>query len=283
MEAKMKQVDNAATASFTDEELLSGKLFNQLPEKDKKLLSSVVNPSKYMSKDLLPAFYSYILAYKVPNETELFLKMPEELMKHIDLDYSDLALDFKEELGDKTDLTIVQVGCGRADLLVRLAKLGYSNLYGIECNPLQIQGAQKKIAEAGAADKVTMIRAFVQDYDYSNIGKTIDVVIIHNFWGVIDPPSTFKMLEGLNKCMSDTARIYLGPLRLTKDNKKQSMLAQLWKGIRLHRRILKVKKKFGIQILFNVPFSFDKYGFKKDKLFFKHANYHYFRQSRQHT
>jgi hypothetical protein len=79
-----------------------------------------------------------------PNETELLLKLPEELLKYFDTDYSVLALDFKAELEDKTDLTILQVGCSRADLLVRLAKLGFSTLYGIECNPLQFQGAQKK-------------------------------------------------------------------------------------------------------------------------------------------
>jgi len=276
----MNQINNTAGISYTDEELLSGKLFNQLSKKDKKLLTSVINPSKYMHKDLHPAFYSYILAYKVPNETELFLKMPEELLKHVDIDYSDLALDFKEELGDKTDITIVQVGCGRADLLVRLAKLGYSNLTGIECNPLQLQGAQKKITETGVADKVTMVKAFVQDYDYSKIGKKIDVVIIHNFWGVIDPPSTYKMFDGLNKVMADDARIYMGPLRMKKEKKKQSLPAQYWKGFRLYRRIMKVKNKFGIQILFNIPFSFTKYGFKKDILFFKNADYHYHRQAR---
>ena len=278
----MNKVKSSSEVKFTDEELLSGKLFHQLSKEEKTLLTSVIKPSRYMSDDLLPAFYSYIIAYKVPNETELLLKMPEELLKYIDADYSALALDFKAELGDKTDLTIVQVGCGRADLLVRLAKLGFSGLYGIECNTLQLQGAQKKIAEAGVTDKVTIVRAFAQDYDYAKIGKKIDVVIIHNFWGVIEPPSTYKMIEELNKCLTDNARIYIGPLRLAnKEKKKQSLLARYWKFFRFQRRMMKVKQKFGIQILFNIPVScLAQYGFKKDTLFFKNADHHYIRQSR---
>ncbi len=277
----MNQVKSNTDNSFSDQELLTGNLFNRLEEKDKVLLTSVIKPSRYLPDDLLPAFYSYILAYKVPNETELLLKMPEELLKYIDADYSGLALDFQAELEAKAGLTIVQVGCGRADLLVSLAKLGFTGLYGIECNPLQFQGAQKKIAEAGVADKVTVVRAFVQDYDYSKIGKKIDVVIIHNFWGVIDPPATYKMWEGLSKCLADDARVYMGPLRMGKGNKKVSPLVRLWRGFRFQRRMMKVEQKFGIRILFNVPFSFAKYGFKTDRLFFKNADHHYIRQARR--
>lgn len=279
----MNKVKSTPGVTFTDEELLSGRLFNQLAEEDKRLLSSVIKPSRYLSDDLLPAFYSYIIAYKVPNETELLLKLPEELLKYFDTDYSVLALDFKAELGDKTDLTILQVGCGRADLLVRLAQSGFSSLYGIECNPLQFQGAQKKIAGAGVTGKVTVAQAFVQDYDYSKIGKKIDVVIIHNFWGVIDPSATYKMFAGLNQWLTDDARIYIGPMYLMDTGKKKkSLLAGVWQKFYVQRRIKKVKKKFGIQIIFNIPLTIlAKYGFKKDTLFFKYAGHHYFRQSRQ--
>ncbi len=243
----------------------------QVSKKDKKLFSKAIRVPEGMTEEDTDLFFAYIASGKANDEAELYSILPEKLMKYWDVDYSGLALDFKEELGEKTDQTIVQVGCGRGDLLIALAKLGYTNLYGIDNSPAQAKGTEEKLSGENIS-AVKMIQAFGQDYDYSQLGKTIDAVILHNFWSVIDQEASVKLVEKLNACMAEGSRLYIGPFRQQKSS--------TWKFMRAMRRLKKIESRFGIKIFYNVNVDFAEYGFKTDVLFFKNEDYHYYRQTR---
>jgi 2-polyprenyl-3-methyl-5-hydroxy-6-metoxy-1,4-benzoquinol methylase len=256
---------------------------DQIPDisdADQELLSKIIKPAEGVPAELHKKFYSYVASKKAKDDSELYEILPEEIIKHMDYDYSALAKDFFEEFGDYPELTIVQIGCGRADLLMNLAKLGFKNLYGIDRSRLQVEGAKRKLEEAGIAN-VTIIHDLVQDYDYSKIGKEIDIVIINNFWGIIDPESSVKLIDVLNKNMSDDGTIYMGPIKPPKNpKKKKSLFGRYWSYFKSKQIIKKIKKKFEIDMIYYVNVDFEKYGFKTEILDFKNAGYKYIRRAK---
>ncbi|MCP5052444.1 MAG: class I SAM-dependent methyltransferase [bacterium] len=266
----MNQDKDASQQPIKPEEL------PELSKKDKELLSKIVRLEEILPQELHEQFFAYMAAGRAKDDSELYELLPEEIIQHVDHDYSDLALDFFEQLGDKPDQTIVQVGCGRADLLMNMAKLGFTNLYGVDRTQLQVEGANRKLAEAGVSERVTMIQALVQEYDYSKIGKKIDVAIINNFWGIIDPDSSIKLIKLLHKNLTDNGKLYMGPIRIKPEDKKPSILKMYWFGLKQLYYVNKVKRKFGIKMIYPIDLDFNKYGFKTNLLHFKNADYHYY-------
>ncbi len=252
----------------------------KVSEKDLALLSKVSKPPATLPTELAQKWYSYMVAGAIKNDSEFYDILPEEILKHIDNDYSNLALDLQEEFAGNTGLTIMQIGCGRGDLLMRLGKLGFTNLYGIDRSILQVQGTERKLAEAGVTT-ATVIQCIVQDFDFAQLGKKIDVVILNNFWGILNQADMVKMVEKLIACMSENGKFYAGPLRMGNKKKRPPFLKMLWQSIRRMYDLKKVERKFGINMFYNVNVNFRAYGFKSDIIPCKNAKYHYVRHVRQ--
>lgn len=251
-----------------------------VPAEDIDLLSRVNRPPHTLPKELVSKWYAYMIAGAIKNDSEFYDILPEELLKHIDKDYSTLALDFEEEFGPNKDQMILQIGCGRGDLLMRLGKLGFTNLYGIDRSILQIQGAERKMAEAGVST-VTLIQCIVQEYDFTQLGKKIDVLLLHNFWGILNQKDMVAMIEKLIPCMAENGRIYAGPLKIGDKKKKPSFFKMLWQGFRISRDVKKVERKYGINMFYSVNVNFPAYGYKSTVIPCKNAKHHYVRHDKK--
>jgi SAM-dependent methyltransferase len=59
-------------------------------------------------------------------------------------------------LGDPTDRTVLELGCGRGGLMVELLRAGAARVSGVELSRASIERARERFATSGLADRVTL-------------------------------------------------------------------------------------------------------------------------------
>lgn len=59
-------------------------------------------------------------------------------------------------LGDPTDRTVLELGCGRGGLLVELLGAGARSIDGVELSAVSVEIARNRLSALGLADKVTL-------------------------------------------------------------------------------------------------------------------------------
>ena len=162
-------------------------------------LKKVFNAEKmftYAEKhELTEHFYSVMVSGKIKEGADIYELLPDELTKFQDTDYSTLVEDLENEIerSSKKKGSVLQIGCGRGDLLMRMANRGFNPLFGIERSYNMLEGARKKVAQLS---NVFLIQSLAEEYDYSKL-ENINTVIINLFWGMINREKSVKLLMPL--------------------------------------------------------------------------------------
>ncbi len=260
--------DNSVQDVSTQEEI---DFYENLAPKDKKLLDWILGPWRFLPESLFPKYYYYVAGKKRKDLASLYEVFPEELLKYFSEDFTALAKDFRKEFGDNDDLCIVNPGCGRGDLLMRLAGEGYKNLHGLDRSKAQLDSGRKAMEEAGVSDRVNLLYEYFQEYDYSQLGSKIDVVILNNLWSHISYEVAEKLMEALDPHLAPDARVYLGPMKKI----------PFFKGLMWPGKCRKFTKRFGIIVNYPTFRNFKKFNLGFEIFPCDNAGYRYIRLAKK--
>ena len=159
-------------------------------------------PKNILKKLKKDGLYDPILSGKIKEGSQLYEYLPEEHASIQDADYTLLANDMSPFLNIGS---ILQIGCGRGNLLLKLSKFNLSPIYGIDRSDIMLARAKKILNNENAY----FFNSKIEDFDFSSIGK-IDNIIMNNFWGMISKKSSIKLLNGLKKCLKPNSVIIIG-------------------------------------------------------------------------
>jgi len=174
---------------MTNEEALD-EIFNFIP---KSILEQIKEEGAYKN----------ILSGKIKTGAEVYDFINEEHASLQDADYSWLLDILKPHFNEGS---VLQIGCGRGDLLMRCADAGYNPIYGIDRSKIMLNEAKYRL------ESYTNIKLFPEKIENFNFTKLdhIKNVIMNNFWGMIDKESSINLLISLKKCISTSVKIFIG-------------------------------------------------------------------------
>jgi SAM-dependent methyltransferase len=146
--------------------------------------------------------YTPILARKIKNGSQLYEHLSEEHSAIQDSDYSVLADDIAPYLKKGS---VLQIGCGRGDLLFRLSEFDFAPIYGVDSGDVMLAKARERLADKEAY----FFNSKIEEFDLSMIGET-DNVVMNNFWGMIGEKASIDLLNRLKKVLSAEGVIIIG-------------------------------------------------------------------------
>lgn len=161
-------------------------------------------PSQILARAKAEGLYDLILSGGVKTGAEIYDHLSPEQASWQDADYSVLAADLGQYLRPGS---VLQPGCGRGDLLLRLANNGHLPAYGIDRSPVMIRAAEERLK---GFERACLYTAKLEEFDFS-ILKGIDNVVINNFWGLLDEVSSLELLFKLKSVLSSKHSLVIGP------------------------------------------------------------------------
>ncbi len=122
------------------------------------------------------------------------------------------------ELGAKAGEVVLEVGCGTARNLIKMAHT-YPGVrfYGLDASEEMLKTARESVARAGLADRITLAHGFAQDFDpvalFNVEPSAIDKIVFSYALSMIPPwrESIDHALHILN--LRDSAQNFPSPLR----------------------------------------------------------------------
>lgn len=147
--------------------------------------------------------YDLVLSKKVSTGAEIYDWLDEEYSALQDADYSMLA----DAMGPVLKKgSILQIGCGRGDLLQRLAEKGFAPLRGIDRSEVMLRKAKERLNGFNAE----LFCERIENFNYSRIG-IVENVVINNFWGMVSEEESEKVLKKLRNHLAKDGIIIIGP------------------------------------------------------------------------
>ncbi len=168
----------------------------------KDLNESIMESLDGSSQDLLP-YFPYLL----------------QDLQEIGTDPNVVSKFVKQNIDDSKSLKILDLGCGKGAVSVRLAKDFNCNVVGIDAIPEFIESAKQLAIENGVTEKTTFIQGDIRIL-YTNY-MDYDIVIL----GAIGPVlgNQQETLENVSQCLKPSGFVILddGHLPDKTDNKKE--------------------------------------------------------------
>ncbi len=162
--------------------------------------------------------YEPVLSGQISQGAELYDWLSEEQASFQDADYQWLANELQPLMNKGS---VLQIGCGRGDLLMRLARFGFKPIHGIDRSKRMLEKAKERLKDYQDAH---LLQKKIEDFDFSSL-ENIDNVIINNFWGMLPEDESIKLLNDFKKCITKKTLIFIGNYpKETKD--KQKLLAE---------------------------------------------------------
>lgn len=147
--------------------------------------------------------YNDILSGKIKTGAEVYDNLNTEHAYLQDADYTELVSTLKPYFNSGS---VLQIGCGRGDFLMRCAECGYNPIFGIDRSSVMLSEAIHRLRDNNNA-KLYLEK--VEDFNFSNL-NSIDNVIMNNFWGMIDEVTSMNLLENLKKCLDTNGVVIIG-------------------------------------------------------------------------
>lgn len=97
-----------------------------------------------MKKIKREGLYDPILSQQISQGAQLYDYLSEEHAAFQDTDYSWLANELQPLM---IKGSVCQIGCGRGDLLMRLAKFSFKPIYGIDRSQVMLKKAAQRLKE----------------------------------------------------------------------------------------------------------------------------------------
>lgn len=186
------------------------------------LLNFLPTESRQKLKDA--GLYDLILTKKISTGAEIYDYLEEEQASWQDADYSFLADELEKILNQGS---VLQIGCGQGDLLMRLAQKNFTPIYGIDRSKIMIEATANKLKNCN--DTCLFIQP-IETFEFKLL-KNINNVIINNFWSIISEEESINLLNNLKKCLDPEGLIIIGPYIEKKSPEKLLALKTLEKNL----------------------------------------------------
>ncbi|MBL7058378.1 class I SAM-dependent methyltransferase [Patescibacteria group bacterium] len=147
--------------------------------------------------------YTDILSGKIKTGAEVYDYIDEQHASLQDADYTSLVNTLKADFNAGS---LLQIGCGRGDFLLRCANIGHSPIYGIDRSSVMLDEAKYKLRNNQNAN---LYLEKIENFDFSKLNE-INNVILNNFWGMVDEKSSIDLLNNIKKCLTPDAKIFIG-------------------------------------------------------------------------
>ena len=162
-------------------------------------------PRDILIKVKKAGLYDLITSKTVKDGSEIYDHLEEEYAKLQDTNYTKLAEKLLTHLKYGS---LLQIGCGRGNLLMHMAEHGFKPIYGIDRSCVMLNAAQNRVK---AYKDVHCIQKKIEDINFSTLPH-IKNVIINNFWGILSEESSINLLKNLKQCINTESIILIGPI-----------------------------------------------------------------------
>ena len=109
---------------------------------------------------------------------------------------------FRDALPSSKDSPILDLGCGEGFILYFAAKMGYSNLHGVEISPQQVEVAKKYCQEANIVEG-----NLVQYLNSTTL--SFDLIVLDNVLEHFDKDEVFMILEAVHKKLNNNGKLFV--------------------------------------------------------------------------
>ncbi len=161
-------------------------------------------PNALLEKLKTQGLYGFVLSGKIRQGAELYDYLTEEQAALQDADYFGLAKALTYLLNTGS---ILQLGCGRGNLLMYLAQKGFTPIYGIDRSAAMLTKAKERLANF---KDVYLSQEKVENFDFASLNNIANV-IIQNFWSLLPEKSSVNLLNNLKNCLASDSLIIIGP------------------------------------------------------------------------
>ena len=161
-------------------------------------------PTTILKKLKNEDFYQPILSGQIKTGAELYDFLTPAQARWQDANYNWLISALAPLLNRGSTL---QIGCGRGDLLKRLAEAKFKPLYGLDRSAIMLAEARTRLSHF---KRTRFIQANINKFDWRTL-PTMNNIIINNFWGLLTRTETQTLLENLKFCTNEKSLIIIGP------------------------------------------------------------------------
>jgi SAM-dependent methyltransferase len=149
--------------------------------------------------------YDKIINGTIKDAGDFYEHLPELLLRFQDPDYSQLADAMLPHLNTGTT---VEIGCGRGDLMMRLALRGIKPIYGIDRIAGMVKAARKRLKKI---EHTQVFHQRAERFDFSTLSP-ISNAIINNSWEIFPPDDSRDLLVRLKDSLEASGRVIIGNL-----------------------------------------------------------------------
>ncbi len=161
-------------------------------------------PSDVLEKVKQQGLYNLILSKKVRSGAEIYDHLSAKQATLQDTDYTWLADSLTPLLRQGS---ILQIGCGRGHLLMKLASYGFHPIFGIDRSEVMLEKTKQRMVNF---KNVHLFQEKVEDFNFNQL-HNISNVVINNFWGILAKESSVALLKNLKNCLNQDSLIIIGP------------------------------------------------------------------------
>jgi len=114
------------------------------------------------------------------------------------------------DLRPKADARVIEVGCGTARNLIKMAKTYPAiRLFGLDASAEMLLTAQKAIARAGLSERIKLVQAYAEDLSPTLFGETepFDEIVFSYSLSMI--PDWKQALKSAQKALSPGGKIWV--------------------------------------------------------------------------
>jgi len=127
----------------------------------------------------------------------------------------DAFVDRFPELRDDRDLTLLDLGCGPADVTVRLARaLPWATLVGVDGSAAMLAPGHERVRAAGLGDRIRLEQARLPDasLETRRFGAVVSTSVLHH---LADPAVLWRTIVA---CAAPGAVVFVADLRRPRDD-----------------------------------------------------------------
>lgn len=201
--------------------------------------------------------YKPILNGQVKDAVTLYEFLPNKFLRY---SYANLK-DFAEEITPfLIKGSILEIACGRGNLIIELLQKGFAPVYGVDASAAQLEAAKKRLLKDKSEVKLILGRA--ENFDYSCLPK-VSNIILREFWGFLSRDISIKLLKKLKSCLTGDGQIIIGPhIYIREDDEMREAY-----------RIL--NEQLGFVMDYKPIYEFEDYGYSKQIIKLNCGETHY--------
>ncbi len=218
---------------------------------------SLIFPKEILGLLKEQGLYEPILSGKVKDAVTMYEYFPSKFLRWSYAKLTDFSIEILPYL---VEGPVLEIACGRGNLLVELVQKGVTPIYGIDASSMQLDVAKKRLQKY--SEELYLFNGRAEEFDYGGLPK-MGNIIMREFWGMLSSSNSAKLLEGLKNCLMKEGQIIIGPHINIEYNYE----------IKEAYRVL--EEQLGFVLDYEPDYEFEKYGFSKKLISLDCGEKHY--------